>query len=323
MRKHSFSERLKHFSISFFAIILGLVGFALASQKAEELFAVPHAITLGLLCFSIAAFLIVTLIYLTKTLVHFTEVKKEFTHPIKLNFFPLIAKILLILSVIYLSIDMGMSRWLWIIGSALQFIFTITILSAWMNHSRFEIKHINPAWFIPIVGSVIVPIAGVQHAPPEISWFFFSGGLIWWLILFVIVINRVIFHHPVPGKLLPTFFILFAPPAIAFISTVKLLGELTPFGIILYNISLFMFILILFQFNRFRKIKFYLSWWAYSFPTVAITVATILMYHLTEKPLFSFIAGVMLLFLSLIIVFLLVRTAQAIRKQELCVPEED
>lgn len=65
-----------------------------------------------------------------------------------------------------------------------------------------------------IVGSIIIPIAGVKHGFVELSWFFFSVGLIFWLILLVIVLYRMFFHAPIAEKLMPTLFILFAPPAI-------------------------------------------------------------------------------------------------------------
>jgi tellurite resistance protein len=45
-----------------------------------------------------------------------------------------------------------------------------------MHQNKYEIKHFNPAWFIPIVGNILVPIAGVHHAPIEISYFFPTQG---------------------------------------------------------------------------------------------------------------------------------------------------
>ena len=48
----------------------------------------------------------------------------------------------------------------------------------------------NP-WFIPVVGNIIVPIAGVDDAPAEVSWFFFSFGLIFWIALFTLDIIKI------------------------------------------------------------------------------------------------------------------------------------
>ena len=170
--------------------------------------------------------------------------------------------------------------------------------------------------------AIIVPIAGVKHGFLEISWFFFAVGIIFWIALFTIVMYRMIFHASIPDRLLPTLFILFAPPAIGFIAYVKLGGgELDAFARILYYFSLFMFVLVLVQLPMLAKINYYLSWWAYSFPVAAKALATLLMYHLTKNPFFKSIAIFELGFLVLIIAVLLIRTVMAIAKGEICVED--
>lgn len=42
--------------------------------------------------------------------------------------------------------------------------------------------------------------------------------------MFILIMNRIIFHNPMPQKLIPTLVILMAPPAIAFMSYTKLVG---------------------------------------------------------------------------------------------------
>lgn len=317
-----FMERIKNFPISFFAIILGMSGFTLVFQKAEKILSLSVPLSNYLLVITVILFAIVFLLYLMKMILFTDNFINEFNHPIKLNFFPLIAKILLVNSVILLALNKSASKYLWIAGTILQLLFSIIIISSWINHSKYEIHHLNPAWFIPIVGFVIVPIAGIEFYNHEISWFFFSIGIIFWIVLFTIIINRVIFHHPIADKLIPTFFILFAPPAIAFIAYVKLTGHLDPFAKILYYFSLFMFILIIFQFKKFRKLNFFLSWWAYSFPLAAITIATIFMYHLTKVILFKYISVILLVSFSLLIIYLSIKTLKAIFSKQICVEEE-
>ncbi len=91
-------------------------------------------------------------------------------------------------------------------------------------------------------------------------------------------LNRVIFHGGLPEKMLPTLFILIAPPAVAFIAYLGLTGELNAFAKILYFHALFTTVLILSFADRFVRLPFYLSWWAYTFPLAAITLANI-RYH--------------------------------------------
>jgi len=315
------NNRLKNFSISFLAIPLGLIGYTLALQKAEHILKIAHCYNY-FLYFTISVFIAISIIYLIKIINYPEEFKKEFNHPVKLNFFPILAKIFLIASIIFLAINMKASKGLWIVGAIMQFSFSIIILSIWFRHSKFEYHHLNPSWFIPIVGNVIAPIAGIQHGFVELSWFFFSIGLVMWITLFIIVFNRIIFHDPIPEKLIPTFFILFAPPAIAFIAYVKMVGIIDPFARILFYISLFLLIFIFAQAKMFSKIRFYLSWWAYSFPMSAITIATMLMYHKTEYLFFKILSSILLIVLTMIVSYLGYRTTKAIINKELCVDEQ-
>jgi len=316
-------NRLKNFPISFLAICLGLIGFTLAWQKAEGILKLPFIISNYLLYFSILITIIIFARYILKLRKYPNEVKKEFNHPIKLNFYPIIAKLFLISSILYLSLNFTVSKYLWWAGVITQFVFTIIIMSAWIKHEKFEIHHINPSWFIPVVGCILIPIAGVKHFSPELSWFFFSIGLFWWLILTTIVMNRIIFHQPIADKLIPTFFILFAPPIIGFIALTKLLGGLNPFGNMLYYFGVFMFILILFQYKMFIKLKFYLSWWAYSFPISALVVGTLLMYNETNLLFFNIASWIFFILLNLIVIMLSIKTIIAIKNKKICIEEKE
>lgn len=313
---------IAHFPISFFSMILGLAGFTIAYQKSEQILKIPFQISNYLLGLTILTFVVLSIIYLIKCFASMDEVRNEFNHPIKLSFFPTVSISILLFSVAFLSIDLTISKYLWIFGATLHFLLTIKIVSIWIHHSKFKITHMNPSWFIPAVGNVLVPVAGTTHFNAEVSWFYFSIGIIFWLILLIIFFNRIIFHDPLPDKLIPTLFILIAPPAIGFIALVKLNGEINDFSKILYYSSLFFMTLLFSQFKVFRKIQFYLSWWAYSFPISAITIASILMFHETNYDLFKYIAITLLITLNIIITFLIIRTVHAVKNKSICVAEE-
>jgi tellurite resistance protein len=122
--------------------------------------------------------------------------------------------------------------------------------------------------------------------------------------------------------MLPTLFILFAPPAIGFIAWVRLNGgALDSLGRILYYFSLFMFFLVILQIPRLIKIRFFLSWWAYSFPLAAIALASFLAYELTQLTLIKVIFLSQFTMLLVIIVLLSVLTLLEIKKGSVCVEE--
>jgi len=119
----------------------------------------------------------------------------------------------------------------------------------------------------------------------------------------------------------PTLFILIAPPAVGMIAHIQLTGMAGEFDLILYNMSLFFALLLFSQAKYFFKIKFFLSWWAYSFPVAALAIASAVLVHQTDIAGFAIIGEVMLFVLTTIIIILFAQTMWAIRQKEICVDE--
>ncbi len=314
-------SRLSNFPVSFFSSVMGMAGFSIAIAKAESVYRLDPRVSLALSVISLLLFISLSGIYIVKLIKHKQAVIKEIYHPVKLNFFPAISISLILLSICMLHNNRQFSEVLWLLGTSLHLGFTLFVMNAWINHDFFDIKHMNPAWFIPIVGNILVPIAGVPLGYSDISWFFFSIGVVFWPILLTIIFYRIIFHPALPEKLVPTFFILIAPPAVGFISYLQLNGELDNFSRILYFTALFFTLLVFTQLRQFFKLKFFLSWWAYSFPMAAISIASLVMYQKTQNILFSAIGIALLTILTLFISMLIIKTSNAIMDKQICVQE--
>lgn len=312
--------RLENFPVAFFSVVMGLTGLTIATQRVEGLFGWPAVASTAVLVVTVAAFLAITVTYAVKFARHRDRCAREFNDPVKISFFPAFSIALLLLAIAFLTVSEPVSFALWLAGTTVHLVLTLLVVTAWVQQPHFEIHHMNPVWFLPVVGNILVPIAGVEHAPAEISWFFFSVGLVFWTILQGIFFYRIFFHHPLPAKLLPTFFILLAPPAVGFVAYVKLDG-VDNFSRVLYHYSLFLFLLLLAQMGMLRRTKFFLSWWAYSFPVAALAIASVLMYHETGTDLFRVLALVVYAGLLAIIGTLAVLTVRSMARREICVEE--
>jgi len=314
--------RLAHLPVSMFAIVMGLSGTTIALEKAELLWAWtirPSRIVLGL---TALVYLLIALAYLGKFVLHRQHVTEEFNHPIRMSFFPAISIGMILLSTAALTQTPELAFLLWAAGAGVQLAFTLAILSNWMHHEKFQVQHSNPAWFIPIVGNILVPIAGVPLGFPEVSWFYFSVGLVMWMPLLAVLLNRFFFHPMIPSKLLPTLFILIAPPAVGFIAWVKLHhGTLDDTARVLYYFALFITMLLFSQIRYFWKLKFALPWWAYSFPMAAITIATMVMAEKLGGSFFPALAQILLAILVILVTLLSLLTLRAMRRGQICVPE--
>lgn len=315
------TSRLKHFPISFFSIIMGLSGFIIAIQKFEiiyKTFKLSH--TFGYLDLSL--FLIILLTYSLKFIKYKEEVKDDFNHPIRMAFVPTISISMLLISIVFLEINISISKILFFIGAPLHLLFSLSTITKWIQHTKFQIQHFNPAWFIPILGNLLVPIAGAKFISKEGLWFFYSIGIAFYLPFLAMLLYRIIFHNNLPEKLMPTLFILIAPPSVGLIAYFKLTEGIDNFARILYYFALFTLFLVLSQYKLFTKIKFYLSWWAYIFPLSSFSVATFVMLNNTKLAFFKtlfILVFVMIIFLVVIISY---KTIYAIFKRQICIEEE-
>jgi tellurite resistance protein len=314
------SSKLAFFPISFFSMIMGLAGYTLVWMEAEQQEMYPFNPTEAFALLTVALFVVVLTAYTAKIMRFPAKVAGEINHPVMMSFFPTV-------TISFILIGTFLTTWypyvavvLWTLGAAGQLLLTLVILNRWIHQEHFEIHHISPAWFIPVVGNILVPLAGVQYAPLEISWFFFSIGLLFWLVLLTIIVYRIVFHQPLEQNLLPTLFILIAPPAAGFIAYLNIAGELDNFGRVLFYSALFLTLLLLTQANRFIRLPFSLSWWAYSFPLAAMTVATLAMFEETGVVGFLYVGYLLHLIVTGVVLILLIKTLAAARHGKICVP---
>lgn len=317
------SERLEHLPVALFTSVMGLAGLAMALHQAHVVLGLPALPGRAVTLLAGLVFVVLAVLYAVKAARFPSAALADFQHPVRMSFTASISVSLVLLAILVQPFGNGLSFALWAAGAVLHIVLTLYVLSVWVYQPRFQIHHINPAWFIPVVGNILVPIVGVHHAGWELSWFFFSVGLLFWIVLFTIIIYRMIFHQPLPERLLPTLFILIAPPAVGFIAYLRLNPELDGFARVLYYSALFITVWLLLQAPRFLRLPFYLSWWAYSFPLTAMTVATLTMGQLTGAAGLYGI-GYVLLGLSVLVVFwLAARTLLAAWRGQICVPEPD
>lgn len=313
-------NRLKFFPIMMYAIVMGMGGITITYQKASQWLGFPHLIGSILMYITTISFVTITIIYLAKYFKYKVAVKKEFSHPIRINFFAAVSISMLMLAIIYKEYNPTISAIFWYPGAALHFYLTMHTISFWINSNQ-ELGHSNPAWFIPIVGNVLVPVAGVGFASSGVLMYFFSVGMFFWIILFSIILNRIIFHHQLAVKFMPTMFILIAPPAVGFIAYFKIFGVLDVFAIFLFNMALFFTFLVAFMYKNFIKIKFFISWWAFVFPIAAMAISSMLMYSKTKDPMALGLSYLMVAVVTIVIVIVLFQTIVHMFKKDICIQE--
>lgn len=313
-------NRLKFFPIMMFAIVMGLSGITITYQKASLWLDFPHFIGEVLMYLTTVVFIFVSYMYIKKFFKYKTAVKNEFSHPVRINFFAAVSISMLMLAIIYKESFPTLSALFWYPGTLLHFYLTMHTISFWINQNQ-QLDHSNPAWFIPIVGNVLVPVGGVGFASLGVLTYFFSVGMFFWIILFAVILNRIIFHNQMAVKFMPTLFILIAPPAVGFIAYFKMFGVIDTFAIMLFNLALFFTILVTFMYKNFIKIKFFISWWAFVFPLAAMAISSMLMYKQSNDFSLLIFSYIMISAVTIIVAIVVYQTILHIKKEEICIQE--
>lgn len=300
---------------------MGVAGLAIAWFRAAHLDPGLWAVGVGFTALAGLLFAGLGGLYLVKSIRFPGAVRAEFGHPVRLHFFPAISISALLLSIATTELLPGLAHGLLVVGAVVHLVMTLVVLSQWINGSHFQPPHLNPAWFIPIVGNILVPIPAMAFGYSEAGWFFFAIGILFWPVLLTLIVHRLLFQPELPARMMPTLFILIPPPAIGFLSYLKLSGTLDGFARILYFSAVFMTLLASSQIPKLIRLPFFISWWAYSFPLAAITVATFAMHERTGNVFYLGGSFVLLAIATIVILALLARTALAAARRQICVPE--
>jgi tellurite resistance protein len=313
-------QKLQFFPVTLFSMVMGINGLSIVFGKFYHLQWLPEWLYVLFLYLSLTLFIVIAFFYGLKWIYFPEEVKQDFHHRIRINFFSAISISLLLLSINFYSYLPLLAVALWWLGVILHTIFLFKTISFWIQHN-FEIQHFNPSWFIPVVGNILIPICGVDIAPLFLSYFYFSVGFFFWIILFVIFFYRAVFHAQLPEKFIPTFFILIAPPAIGFVSYMRIAGSFDNFALFMLFMSYFFLFLLGFMYQSFTKLKFFISWWAFTFPLSAVTIASLVAFQITQDPSFQVLSWIFFTITILVIAKVTQQTIVNSRNGNICIEE--
>ncbi|MDF1482573.1 SLAC1 anion channel family protein [Extensimonas sp. H3M7-6] len=307
--------------MALFTTVMGVAGLALAWAKASALAGAPALPGLCLRGVATALYVFLFVLYALKALRYPAQVAAERAHPVQVNFFPAISTGMVLLSIAWLPTLPGLAHVLWSVGAAAHLVLTLLAVGSWIFHPHYSIQHASPAWFIPAVGNILMPIVGMQWAPPDISWFFFSIGLVFWLVLMTIVFYRLFFHEPLPPPMRPTLAILLAPPSAGFVAYMALTGQVDGLARVLYSMALFVFLLLASHVRQFARLPFSTAAWGYSFPLAAFTMASLEMAHRSASAWYAVLAWALLALLSVVVSWLAWLTLRAAVRGQFARPQ--
>lgn len=216
---------------------------ALATSASTKFLHISPNVNLVLWCISIALVVIVSSIYFLKVIFYFEAVRREYYHPVRINFFfaPWIALLFLVLG-LPPSVSENLHSPLWYVLMAPIFCLELKIYGQWMSGGQRRLSKVaNPSNHLSIVGNFVGALLGASMGLKEGPIFFFAVGLAHYTVLFVTLYQRLPTNETLPKELHPVFFLFVAAPSVASMAWAKIQGSFDYGSRIAYFIAMFLY----------------------------------------------------------------------------------
>jgi tellurite resistance protein len=310
---------LKFLFPSWYAVPMGLAGLALAWHRATPMMGdLAGMLALGVGALTALVYVILLGATALRGWQHADAWREDRQHPVRHTFvaaLPIATLLVATVAVALLGPHPAIEA-LWWAGAVGQVFVTVWVLSRWWG--KLAWPSVTPALFIPIVGNVLAPLAGVPLGHADWSAAQFGIGLLFWPVVLVLIVARTAVHGLWPERMRPTTFIFIAPPAAVGLSVLQM-GAPPILGWMCWGMAMFSFLWVATQARQIAAMPFSMPHWGLSFPLAALAALTL---RLSSPGTAMAVAGVALLALaSLVILGLLFATVRGLRDGSLLAPE--
>ena len=215
----------------------------LATSASTKFLHLSLKINFVLWIISIALVITVASTYLLKVLLYFEAVRREYYHPIRVNFFfaPWIALLFLAIGVPP-SVASKLHPALWYVLMTPFLCLELKIYGQWMSGGQRRLSKVaNPTNHLSIVGNFVGALWGASMGLKEGPIFFFAIGMAHYLVLFVTLYQRLPTNATLPKELHPVFFLFIAAPSVASMALANIQGSFDNASRMIYFIAMFLY----------------------------------------------------------------------------------
>jgi tellurite resistance protein len=315
---------LKFLGPGWFTPVMGLAGLALAWHAAVPVLGDGAGAAALVLSAAAAVLLVLLVIASLMRWQRYPEAwAEDLRHPVRYPFVAAIpvAVVLIATTAVALGWTGPVVRVLWALGSVVQLSLTVWVLKRWWLGQQvggLQWASLTPAMLIPIVGNVLVPLAGVPLGQIEWSAAQVGIGVLFWPMVVALLGARVAQQGLWPERLLPANFILIAPPAVIGLSALRLDAPVLV-AWALWGVAVFTLLWVSPLLRRITQMPFGLPHWGMSFPMAALTALTLKLFP--ASGLGGLIGISLLAVTSLLVAALALSTLRGLRQGSLLVPE--
>ncbi|KAH0921374.1 hypothetical protein HID58_021392 [Brassica napus] len=247
-------------------------------DPATHFLHIPPMINLVIWLLALVALVSVSFTYILKCIFYFEAVKREYFHPIRVNFFfaPWVVCMFLAISVPPVLSQKPLHPAIWCVFMGPYFFLELKIYGQWLSGGRRRLcKVANPSSHLSIVGNFVGAILASKVGWNEVAKFLWAVGFAHYLVVFVTLYQRLPTSEALPKELHPVYSMFIAAPSAASIAWNTIYGQFDGCSRTCFFIALFLYISLVVRINFFTGFKFSVAWWSYTFPMTTASVATI------------------------------------------------
>ena len=291
-------EIIKNFTPSWFASVIGTGILAITTLLYSSYIHWLRDVAFLLFYLNVALFFLLLAPWILRWAKYREDAWADLEHPVLSNFYATIAIGMVVLAADFIVIgrQIQVGEIFWTLGTFATVVFAVLTPYLMFRGGHVKLDHINPAWFIPPVGLIVIPVAGgllLPHFSGEawevlvfLNYFGWGAGFFIYLSLLAICMYRFILHNPMPNILAPTIWINLGPIGAGTVALYNLVNN-SPFittkepfyvfGLLLWGFGIWwviMAIVMTLHYLRSVSLPYAMSWWAFTFPLGAYVAAS-------------------------------------------------
>lgn len=314
-------SRIAHLPFPLFSAPMGIGGLGLAWREATAHFGVPAFPGEALLSVAALIWVLLTLLHIWREIRHPRALFADLAHPARAAFAGAFTIGLMMISAMLIPTQPGAAFWAWTVAVSLHLLVALFTVRGLMLTPRHDPMSLMPPTLIPLVGMLLAPVFGVRLGLVMPSWLLFGIGMIFWLTVQPLLFQRIAAGPVFPEKLKPTLVIFLAPPSVAFLSLVALEGKVDWPALALFGYASFLAVVFLTILPRFLRAPLALSWWSYTFPAAAFTVALFTLVRAYPFPFADWLLWAQLAITSLLVLVVVLATLLGLANGKLLVSD--
>lgn len=214
------------------------------------------------------------ILILLKLVLYPQKIRDDFKNPIIASNSGTFSMSLMLLSTLLSPFIPTIAYGVWILGVALHILLMIYFTHHFIIH-EFDISSVYPSYWIVFVGITMGAITAHAHGLDEIGFIFFLIGFVAMAMTMPLVVYRYLKYPDIPDGNKPLICIFTAVLSILIVGYVNSYNDISnEFLIALYIFACVFYVFALAKFIEYRKLDFYPSFAAFTFPFVISALAT-------------------------------------------------